>query len=123
MTSKALELADSRPQSLDDDLYSWAIEAECELRRLHAAKRHWMQIADQRAVEVAELKVELRRLAAFEAAVKGLEPAGYLHRNGAHAMEAGERNRAASRSIDNGLKAFATACDTPLYAIPKELLE
>ena len=36
MMPKALTLADDRPTSLNDDLYQWAIDAEDELRRLHA---------------------------------------------------------------------------------------
>jgi len=36
---EALQLADDRPTSLGDDLYQWAIDAEGELRRLHAVNQ------------------------------------------------------------------------------------
>jgi len=36
---EVLQLADDRPTSLGDDLYQWAIDAEGELRRLHAVNQ------------------------------------------------------------------------------------
>ena len=41
---EALRLADDRPSSVNDDLYQWAIDAEDELRRQHAALRNVYEI-------------------------------------------------------------------------------
>lgn len=46
MTDKqpeALRLADDRPSSVNDDLYQWAIDAEDELRRLHALNQDLLE--------------------------------------------------------------------------------
>jgi hypothetical protein len=46
---EALRLADDRPTSLDDDLYQWAIDAEDELRRLHAVNQELLAALEKLA--------------------------------------------------------------------------